>query len=141
MEGISFYAYGHELIKATHKSTFEITKENYLTKRGDCIIAINSSMSCDDLPYRVKRLLKTDDSRAVLIIEVDGLREYVFGYGSSKLILSSSKSMVVRKSTFIDDRTLMINANKAAGDISRRLINRVKNRDKKILFNLVIYPK
>ncbi|MGB9674949.1 MAG: DUF371 domain-containing protein, partial [Nanopusillaceae archaeon] len=34
---------GHKLVKATHKSTLEITKDNFLTERGDCIIGINSS--------------------------------------------------------------------------------------------------
>ncbi|HIP75502.1 MAG TPA: DUF371 domain-containing protein, partial [Thermococcus paralvinellae] len=36
------HCYGHENIKATHKSTLEITKEDFLTPRGDCIICIKA---------------------------------------------------------------------------------------------------
>ena len=33
-------AYGHRNIRATHRSTFELTKDDYLTHRGDCIIVL-----------------------------------------------------------------------------------------------------
>ncbi|RLF17024.1 MAG: DUF371 domain-containing protein, partial [Thermoprotei archaeon] len=32
-------AWGHPNIRALHRSTMEITKEPYVTPRGDCIIA------------------------------------------------------------------------------------------------------
>ena len=139
MEKIEFYAYGHELVKATHRSTLEITKEDYLTESGDCIIGIRANLSCNELPERIKSKVRDDNSRVVLIIRVDGLREYIFGYGSRKLPLSSNTSMVIRKSSYIDSRTLMIKANKAARDISRRVVNRLKKRDKKIFFTLVVF--
>lgn len=138
MDKIVFYAYGHKLIKATHKSTLEITKDNFLTERGDCIIGINSSMSCSDLPDTLKNKIMRNDTRLVLIIEVDGMREYIFGYGDMGLSLTSSNSMVIRKSTHIDDRTLMIKANKSAKDISRRIINKIRDPKKKIIFTLVV---
>ena len=138
MEKIEFYAYGHEAIKATHKSTLEITKDPFLTERGDCIIGIRSSMACNDLPNNMKNLIKSNDARVILVIDVDGFREYIFGYGSEKLTLKSDTSMVIRKSTYIDDRTLMIRANKSARDISRKLVNSIKNNNKKISFRLIV---
>lgn len=139
MEKIEFYAYGHELVKATHKSTLEITKEDYLTERGDCIIGIRANLSCNELPETIKSKMRNDDSRVVLIIEVDDLREYIFGYGSKRLSLSSNTSMVIRKSSYIDSRTVMVRANKAARDISRRIVNKLKRSDKKIFFTLLVF--
>lgn len=138
MDKVTFHAYGHELIKATHKSTLEITKDNYLTERGDCIIGINSDISCKELPDTIRKKIRRDNARLVLIIEVDGLREYIFGYGAKELNLTSDRSMVIRKSTYINGRTLMIKANKSAKNISRRIINRIRNSQKKILFTLVV---
>ncbi len=138
MEKIDFYAYGHELIKATHRSTIEITKDTYLTEKGDCIIGIKSNLSCFDLPTKIKKRIRSNEARLVLVISVDGYRDYIFGYGSELLTLKSKTSMVIRKSTYIDDRTLMIRANKSARDISRKLVNTIKDRDKKISFTLIV---
>ena len=44
-----FYAYSHANVIGSHKTTIEITKDNYLTKKGDCIVGINSSKGCIDL--------------------------------------------------------------------------------------------
>jgi hypothetical protein len=41
--------YGHPNVLGLHKRTIEITKDDYLTERGDCIIGINSNKSCNDL--------------------------------------------------------------------------------------------
>lgn len=136
---IKFYAYGHPNIKATHKSTLEITKENYLTSRGTCIIGIGSNISCLDLPNYIKERIKTRNSRIILSIRVDELREYIFGYGSDKLTLKSGISMVFRKSDYMDERTVMIKANKSASDINRRIISRLRNKGKPAEFILIVY--
>ena len=36
-------AKGHPNISAKNKKTFEITKENWLTERGDCIVAVGAN--------------------------------------------------------------------------------------------------
>jgi hypothetical protein len=35
-------AWGHPNVSANNRTTFEVTKEDHLTRRGDCIIAINA---------------------------------------------------------------------------------------------------
>ena len=42
---ITFKAYGHENIRATHNRTIEFTKHKELSVRGDCIIGVNSDFS------------------------------------------------------------------------------------------------
>ncbi len=123
----TFKAYGHPLVKATHYSTLEITKEDYLTERGTCIIAVKSEKACNDLPEYIKNLIKKDNTEIHIILEVNGIKDIIKAYGSNKLTLTSNKSIVIRKSTYIDDRTLAIKADKAAKDINRKMIQKLKN--------------
>ncbi len=125
-------AYGHPLIKATHKSTFEITKDNYLTPRGDCIIGIKASHSVKDLPEELKEHLRKG-GKIEIIIKVEDLEDRIIAYGHPNLILTNERSIVVRKSTYIDDRTLAIRASKAARDIKREIIKELQ-KERELLF-------
>ncbi|MGC9079340.1 MAG: DUF371 domain-containing protein [Nanopusillaceae archaeon] len=116
---------GHKLVKATHRSTLEITKDNFLTERGDCIIGINSSHSVKDLPDDLKQHL-LDEGKIRIIIKIDDLIDDIVAYGSKKLILKNERSIVIRKSDYIDERTLAIYANKSAKDIDRRIIDKIR---------------
>ena len=50
--------YGHENILCTHTTTIEITKENHLTKKGNCILGICASKACFDLNSELKKNLQ-----------------------------------------------------------------------------------
>jgi len=128
----SFYAYGHEKIKSTHKTTLEITKEDYLTESGDCIVAIKSEKSCADLNNDLKNAIRKDGSKVLIKLVVGNEIETVEAYGSKKLILNNSTSMVIRKSEYIDDRTLAIRSNKSANDLRRDFIDLLKDNNVKI---------
>ena len=54
---------GHENIRSTHKKTIEITKDSELTTKGDCIIGVNASYSCLDLPSSLKEKLQDPKSK------------------------------------------------------------------------------
>ena len=119
-------AKGNKLIKATHKSTLEITKDSFLTEKGDCIIGISSNYSVKDLPEDLKDHL-LNEGKIKITIKVDDLINDIIAYGSKRLLLTNDKSIVIRKSNYIDNRTLAINSNKSAIDIDRKLIERLKN--------------
>ncbi|MGQ4834417.1 MAG: DUF371 domain-containing protein [Candidatus Asgardarchaeia archaeon] len=125
----SFYAYGHKNIRATHKTTLEITKEDTLTTRGDCIVAIKSECSVNDLPEEIKNAIKKENTKIMLILEVENIKETIIGYGHPNLSLTHKTDIVCRKSTFICPRTIMIRANKAANDLSRELVSRLAEGD------------
>ncbi len=129
MKEIVFRARGHPNISATHRSTFEITREDFLTPRGDCIIGVEAELACRDLPAWFKEALRSGEVLLVIELEVEGMKEVVNAKGSPRLSLASPTSMVIRRSDYIDDRTLAIKADKAARDLSRELVNRLKNRD------------
>ncbi|MEM3095074.1 MAG: DUF371 domain-containing protein, partial [Nitrososphaera sp.] len=41
--------YGHPNVQSLHGKTVEITKDEHLTLRGDCIIGVRASKACADL--------------------------------------------------------------------------------------------
>lgn len=121
-----FTAYGHRNIRALHKSTLEITKEDSVTPRGDCIVAVKAEKACVDLSDELRKAIIKDGSRVIIEIECGGVKETINARGSAKLTLKSNKSIVIRKSNYICDRTLAVMANKSAGDLSRRLISNLR---------------
>lgn len=130
-------AFGHALIKATHKSTFEVTKEDYLTERGDCIIAIKANKAAGDLNDSFKRAARNANSKITIIIEVEGEKEIVKASGSPNLRFTHPTDIVIRKSSYICDRTVAINADKAACDLSRSLIRKLMDPEKHVRIILI----
>jgi len=120
-------AYGHENIRATHKTTFEITKESTLTKRGDCVIAVGATKGAKDLSSEFKEAMKREGVQITITIEANEIREVVKARGSPQLLFTHPTDIVVRKSNYICGRTIAIKANKAATHISRKLIEKIQN--------------
>lgn len=129
-------ARGHGNIRSTNKTTLEITKENYVTKRGDCIIAIESTKGAADLNQRFKDAARTEGARITVEIEVDGEKETVHASGSSRLILTDPTDLVVRKSDYVCNRTLAVRADKSAHDLSRKLVEKLQNPNQKAKITL-----
>jgi hypothetical protein len=119
-------AKGHRNVKAYHKTTLEITKDNYLTPRGDCIIGIMSSKGAKDLNDNVKQLIQKDESYVYCVIQINDKIDIIHGRGSSKLSLTNPQKIIIRKSDFISDSTIMIKADKASKDIRRDLIDELR---------------
>jgi hypothetical protein len=107
--------------------TFEITKDDHLTQRGDCIVAVRASKSISELSDEFKRLARSALARISVELEADGIRETAAGMGHPGLSFSHASDIVARKSAYVSERTLMIRADKAAGDFSRALIKRLQN--------------
>ncbi|MEM1997658.1 MAG: DUF371 domain-containing protein [Candidatus Bathyarchaeia archaeon] len=130
-------AFGHPLIKATHKSTFEVTKESFLTEKGDCIIAVRANKAARDLNEDFKEAAKKADATITIIIEVDGEREIVKAYGNPNLTLTHPTDIVVRKSSYVCGRTVAIRADKAACDLSRSLTGKLKGHERQVKITLI----
>lgn len=81
-------ACGHENIRATHRTTFEITKESTLTKRGDCIIAVSANKALADLNPQFKESLRKENTKITILIQTGEIVEAVNAFGNPKLILT-----------------------------------------------------
>ncbi|MHC1586066.1 MAG: DUF371 domain-containing protein [Candidatus Hecatellaceae archaeon] len=127
MEGfLRFRAYGHPAVKATHPTTLEVTREAELTPRGDCIVAVKAEYGASTLPGNLKSLLREAGSKVYLKLEAAGFSFEVKGEGHPGLTLTHPTDLVVRKSSYLCPRTLMVHADKAAADIPRPMVEVLK---------------
>ena len=130
--------FGHENILATHKTTVEFTKDAHLSKKGDCIIAVCADKSVADLSPKFRANLRKPYARLMIRIESGGVVDLVQAYGVQQLILSHPTDMVIRKSGYVCSRTLAVRANKAAADLSRALVDKLRNPRQRVKITLTL---
>ena len=133
----SFWVYGHSNIRGTHRSTIEFTKDSFCTPRGDCILGVKATKSVADIDERLKEEIRKG-KKVHVRISCGDLTDELYGFGSNLLEFKDEHSMVIRKSSFIDSRTLLINANKSARDLNRELVQRLRNPDSKALIEIFV---
>jgi hypothetical protein len=131
-------ARGHKNIRALHKSTFEFTKDSNVTLQGDCILGVKLDKAVADLSHEFKNAIKRDTAIVIIVLEVGEFKDVVLARGSSKLILEDDKRVVVRRSGFIGKETLAIEANKAAKDIDRRLVEKLRDNNVEIVIHIYV---
>ncbi len=129
---------GHENIQSTNKTTFEITKETHLTRRGDCIVSVDANKGSVDLSSRFKKAAKTEHARMTIKIEAESEAEVINAWGSPQLSFTHPTDLVVRKSDYICGRTLAIRADKAAKDLSRKLVEELRNPSQRVRITLTV---
>lgn len=129
---------GHENIRSNHQKTIEITKESHLTPQGDCIIGVNASSSCADLPLELKNQLKNPESKIKFSIRVADKEFVLEGKGHPELILSHTEDIVIRKSDFICPRTLAIKCDKASDLLPRDMVALLQDPKTKGIFTISV---
>ena len=131
---ISFH--GHKNIRSLHPKTIEITTEPDLTLNGDCIIGVEASCGCNDIPEQMKNLMRNSKSEILFTISVNSVSFKVKGTGHENLILTNLHDIVIRKSSFICPRTLAIHCDLASDSIPRQLIKVLQNPDSRGIFSI-----
>lgn len=131
-------AFGHENIQAIHPTTLMFTKEKILSYNGDCIVVVAADKALADLTQSFKDTLRKTNAKLTINIEAAGLSEQISAWGSPELILTHPTDIVVRKSNYISDRTLAIDADKSSNDLSRELIAKLRNPKQKIHITLIV---
>lgn len=120
-------AVGHENVTARHASTFEVTTDDYLTPAGDCILGVEADRAPADLDRGFVEACRDPTATITATFRVDGrdepaLTATVTGRGHPDLTFSDDRSFVGRTSDHVDDRTVMVGADAAAGDLDRTLV-------------------
>ncbi len=121
----TFTAHGHPNILATHGTTLEITKDSELTRKGDCIIAVAADFSLQQLKKIIGSCGGNDKIR--LTIAVAGTKEEITAVANKSF--GSSHEIVLRKGDFASERTLGTRADKAAADLGRELVEKLKSSE------------
>lgn len=119
-------AVGHEHVTAEHTSTFELTSDDWLTPAGDCILGVESSEVPATFDDDFVSACRSRDAKITVRLRVDDLQQVIEGRGHPDLTFESERSMVVRTSEYVDDRTVVIDASAAAADVDRDIVDRLK---------------
>lgn len=115
-------ARGHENVSAEHASTFEVTTDDWLTPAGDCILAVEADRAPADFDPAFVETCRDEGARITTTFEAGDHTEEVVGRGHPDLSFESERSMVGRTSEYVDERTFLIGAGKAAREFDRDLI-------------------
>lgn len=115
-------ASGHENVSAEHASTFEVTTDDWLTPAGDCILAIEADRAPADFEPEFVEACRDREATITARFEADGHVETVEGSGHPDLTFESDRSLVGRTSEYVDERTVLVGADRAAGDLDRALV-------------------
>lgn len=130
-------AWGHPDIVATNKMKITITKENKLFYEKDSIIGVRADKACQELKVELKDYLKFG-KKIKITISADGAKQIIFAHGSPALDLSDGRNISIQKSDSIDSKTLAILADKAACDLKKELVKKLKNPKIKLKIELEI---
>lgn len=135
-EEIAFF--GHPNVQSFHARTVEITKEEHLTLKGDCIIGVKATKACADLDPAIKSRLMKNDSKVTIEIVVGNDVYAITGSGDERLTLQNAHDIVIRKTNFVCPRTLSVRCDRASSDIPRRMIQALKDPATKGIFRITI---
>lgn len=116
------HAGGHEHVTAEHESTFEVTTDSYLTPAGDCILGIDADRAPTSFDPAFVTACQNPDATITATIDVDGQTAVVTGRGHPDLEFGSDRSLVCRTSDYVDERTVMVEADSAATDLDEELV-------------------
>ena len=132
------HAYGHQNIRASHPTTIMFTKERHVTKNGDCVVAVDADKAVADLSVEFKNALRQPNAKLTIELEVDGLKGQINAYGSPELTLNHPNDLVIRKSDFISDRTLAVKADKSSCNLSKAVVEKLKNPKQQVTLTLIV---
>lgn len=116
-------ARGHEHVSGTHESTFEVTSDDFLTPAGDCILGIEADAVPAEFDDSFVAACQQEGATVTVTLETGDHSETVEASGHPDLTFASDRSMVVRTSDYVDDRTVAVDADKAAADVDRSLVS------------------
>ena len=120
-------ARGHENVTARHASTFEVTSEDYLTPAGDCILGIGADRVPADFDPAFVEACRDPDAAIIATLAVDDgagtvRTETITGRGHPDLTFEDETSLVGRTSDYVDERTVLVGADRAAADLDRSVV-------------------
>lgn len=119
-------ASGHPAVRALHRTTFEITRDSFITPKGDCIVGISANKAAIHLSSQFKSIAASNGACVIILLKCGSVIEIVRGYGSPWLSFTSETSIVVRRSSYVDGRTIAVNSDKAAAHLNRELVKELR---------------
>lgn len=130
--------FGHPNVQSLHGKTVEITKEEHLTLRGDCIIGVRASKACADLDGTLRRRLCLNGSVVKIEIMVGSESFVINGRGDERFTLQNPHDIVIRKTNFVCPRTMSVRCDMASSDMPRKMVKMLQDKDAKGIFRIIV---
>jgi hypothetical protein len=115
------------MVRSLHPTTIEITTNEQLTEKGDCIVGVRATKGCGQLSETLKTALRSEHANVTIRLLVSNESFELTAQGDKGLELSHPHDIVIRRSRFISGRTLAVGSSAAARDIPRSIISKLKN--------------
>ena len=124
-------SFGHPNILATHKTTFEFTKDKEVSLKGDCIIGVKADFKLSKVKDFIKKI---NNNKITITIKAKNKKQKIQETISAELNpnFNSNKELVIRKTNFASERTFAVKADKSAFDLNRGLIAFLREKKNKI---------
>jgi len=116
-------ARGHENVSGEHASTLEVTSDDFLTPAGDCILGIEADTVPAEFDPGFVAACQDEDAQITVELDAGGYTERFVARGHPDLTFENERSAVVRTSDYVDDRTIAVRSDSAAGDVDRDLVD------------------
>jgi hypothetical protein len=113
---------GHPRVSASHPTTFEVTREDTLTKNGHCIIGVGADKGCQGLSPEFRQILCHDEAVLTTVLSCGGIITEVHSAGSAAMTLDHQRDLIWRKSTFVCGRTIGIRSDRVAATLPTELV-------------------
>lgn len=113
---------GHPNVTGRHPTTFEVTREEHLSCKGDCIIGIAADTGASGLPAAFAEALTRDGAVLVTRLCCGDHCITITSQGSGGMTLDHPTDLVWRRSDYVCGRTVGIRSDMTARDLPRQLI-------------------
>lgn len=130
--------YGHPNVQSLHGKTVEITKEEHLTLRGDCIIGVRANKACTSLDESLRHRLASSGSMVRIEIMVGSESFTINGRGDRGFTLQNPHNIVIRKTSFVCPRTISVRCDGASSDVPRNMVRMLQDKDTKGIFRITV---
>lgn len=130
--------YGHPNVRSLHSKSIELTKDGYLTPKGDCIIGIKANKACTDLEESIRRGLKSNSVIVKIEVIVEDESFIIKGRGDDRLTMLNPHDIVIRRTNFVCPRTMSVMCDKASSDMPRELVRLLQHQEQKGIFRITI---
>ena len=130
--------YGHPHIQSLHARTIEITKDEHLTPKGDCIIGVKANKACADLDESLKHRLKSNTAVVRIEVMIGDDSFLITGRGDERLSLLNVQDIVIRRTNFVCPRTMSVLCDSASSDVPRKLVRMLQNPEAKGIFRITL---
>jgi hypothetical protein len=133
-------AYGHPNVTATHRTTFEVTKEGSFHVQAIALLRWMQIRVPGILSRRFRDVLQHPKSRLDTTIRCGPYEVHVSSRGDPALSLTHVTDLVWRRSSFTCDRTVGICSDYTACDLPREMIDLLIREEEICVLMIASYP-